>query len=336
MTNKKKNVKGQSSKVNYLVVRKKGLHVLGLIFRYTLLVSMSMIIISPLYLALKDAITSQDVAGMQNSFWIPPKTSLQSVTTAWYILDYGKSLISTVLQALVMSLLQTVSAAMAAYTFSRLKFKGSNLLFGLVVFTIIVPPQSIMLSQYDVMRNFDIFGLIKLFTGDHLNLLNTSWGIFLFCASGVGLKGGVYIYLLRQACRQLPTSIEEAAYVDGAGFLKTFVKIVIPGISSTLIAVMVLSFVWNYADNYYVSLLSTNSKYLAVQMVYVQEGMNQHIRNVSNLMPAKYIVDTESPYIQNSVASACATMIIAPLVVFYMFIQKRFVQGVERSGLGGE
>ena len=309
--------------------------ILGL-FRYALLICLGFVIITPLLNTLREAITDQSVLGLKNSVWVPSAVSSQSLVEALYILDYKNGLIYSLLNTAVIALLQTMCAAFAAYSFARLKFKGSNILFGIVIFTIIVPPQSVMLAQYITFRNFDIFNIFQAITGSHLNLIGSPASIYILAATGMGVKGGLYIYILRQSFRQFPISIEEAAYVDGAGFLRTFFKIVLPGVSSSLLTVGVLSFVWNYADTYYMSLLSSNKLHLPLRMVQIQGNMRWAIQAIESVMPGNYVVEYESPYVQTAVANACALLTILPLIIMYAFVQKRFVQGVERSGLGGD
>ena len=337
MTSKKKSEKkGRVSRVSKYAVRRKISDTVLAVIRYAILISLGFVIITPLLSTLKDAITAQNALGMKNSKWIPSAVSWQSFTEAVLILDYWKGLAYSLINTAILAILQTMCAALAAYSFARLKFKGAGILFGLVIFTIIVPPQSIMLAQYITFRNFDIFNIFQNLTGSHLNLIGSPVSIYILAATGMGVKGGLYIYILRQSFRQFPISIEEASYVDGAGFLKTFLRIVLPGVSSSLLTVGVLSFVWNYADTYYISLLSSNKLQLPLRMVQVQANMRWALMDIENKMPAQYIVETESPYIQTAVASACAFLTILPLVIMYLFVQKRFVQGVERSGLGGD
>ena len=193
-----------------------------------------------------------------------------------------------------------------------------------------------MLAQYITFKNFDIFNIFKMITGSHLNLIGTPFSIYLLAATGMGVKGGLYIYILRQSFRQFPISIEEAAYVDGAGFLKTFFKIVLPGVSSSLLTVGVLSFVWNYADTYYMSLLSSNKLHLSLRMIQIQGHMRWDLMDLEKTIPGNMVVEYESPFVQTAVANACALLAVLPLLIMYAFVQKRFVQGVERSGLGGD
>ena len=337
MTSKKKvGKKGRFSRVSKYTVRRRFVDTFIAVMRYAILICLGFVIITPLVSTLKEAITSQNALGMKNSVWIPSAVSWQSFIEAILILDYWKALAYSLVNTAVLAALQTMCAALAAYSFARLKFKGSGILFGLVIFTIIVPPQSIMLAQYITFRNFDIFGLFKAITGQPLNLIGSPVSIYILAATGMGVKGGLYIYILRQSFRQFPVSIEEASYVDGAGFMKTFLRIVLPGISSSLLTVGVLSFVWNYADTYYISLLSSNKLQLPLRMVQIQANMRWAIMDIEKKVPARYIVETESPFVQTAVASACAFLSILPLVIMYLFVQKRFVQGVERSGLGGD
>ncbi len=326
------------SKYHYAYVKKKWLRLLGGIFRYMLLISLGFVILTPILKTLKDAVTAQSAMGMKNSIWIPAEVSAQSFLSAWHILKYSKAIWYTLLNTGVLMVLQTLCAAMAAYSFARLKFRGSSLLFGLVIFTIIVPSQSIMLAQYISFKNFDIFNLFQFFTGKPVNLIGSTAALYILAATGVGVKGGLYIYILRQAIRNLPVSIEEAAYVDGAGFLKTFFKIILPGASSSLITVGVLSFVWNYADDYFMSLLNPTDYHLPLRLMYIQRNMRWTIMDLEKLevMPDKYVLLWDSPIVQAAVASACALLVILPLLILYFFVQRRFVQGVERSGLGGE
>lgn len=327
------------SRITKYLVKKKAQNILELLFRYIILVCIGFIILTPIYSKFKEAITAQQMLGLKNTVWISPAVSMQSFYEAFLIMDYPKELLCSIGNSLLLAFLQTFSAALAAYTFARLKFKGSDMLFGLVILTIIVPAQSLTFAQYYCFRNFDILGIFKLITGEHISLLNKTIPLYILAATGVGVKGGLYIYILRQSYRQLPVSIEEAAYVDGAGFLKTFFHIVIPGVSATLTTVAVLSFVWNYADTYFMSLLggANAAKYhLALRLSNVQTNMRWSIGDLAKKLPPKYIFNAESPLIQNGVLCACSILVIAPLLILYLFVQKRFVQGVERSGLGGD
>lgn len=325
------------TQLNPLSVRKKVSNFFLSLFRYVLLICLGFVILTPILKMVAQAVTAQSALGMKNSVWIPSATSLQNLYEAWLINDYAKALPYSLLNAFVLAVLQTICAALAAYSFARLKFKGSGILFAMVIFTIIVPSDSIMLAQYINFRNFDIFGIIKATTGEPLNLIGSSYASYILAFTGAGIKGGLYIYILRQAYRQLPISVEEAAYVDGANFPRTFFSIVIPSVNSSLTTVMVLSFIWNYSDTYYSSLLNgSNNLNLALNLTRMQTQMKWYLSDIQKMMPLQYTVTPESPLAQTAAANAAAFLTLLPLLILYMFVQKRFVQGVERSGLGGD
>ena len=318
------------------MLRKNAGNILMAAFRYILLICLGFVILTPIISTVKESITAQSALGMKNSVWIPSAVSMQSLIEAYHIMGYGKALLYSIFNTGLIALLQTACAAFAAYSFARLKFKGSGLLFGLVVFTIIMPPQSIMLTQYMAFKEFDILGIVKLLTGSSINLINNPLSVYILAFSGVGIKGGLYIYLLRQAFRGFPISIEEAAYVDGAGFIRTFATVVLPGVSSTLLTVGVLSFVWNYADTYFMGILNSTKLHMAIRLGQATANIKWALMDIESKMPTKYVMQWDSPYIQTAVATACALLTILPLLVLYSFVQKQFVEGVSRSGLGGD
>ncbi len=329
-------LKDRYGKMNKHLFKQRTLAVLGAAFRYFLLISLGFVILTQILMALKMAVTDHSLLGMKNSIWIPQGVSIQSFHMAWLALDYDGGFLYTMFNTAVLMVLQSMCAAFAAYSFARMKFKGSGILFGIVILTIIVPSDSLMLAQYVSFRNFDILGLIELLTGSPLNLIGSSYALYAMAITGMGVKGGLFIYIFRQNFRQLPISIEEAAFVDGAGFLKTFFSIVLPSSTSAFITVGVLSFVWNYADVYTVSLLSATDQHLPLKLNRIQTNMKGTIDSISTILPGDYVVAAESPLVQLAVANAAALLVIAPLLIMYLFIQKRFVQGVQRSGLGGE
>lgn len=329
--------KGRLSKYT---IQKHVKHIVALLFRYIILISLGFVIITPLWKLAKDALTDPSVLASKSSVWIPQKVSStffeMSVKKA--LLNYLPSLAYTIGTTIILTFLQVVSAGLAAYSFARLKFKGSGLLFGLVIFTIVVPSDSIMLAQYYVFHNFDIFGIFKAVTGSSLNLVNKFSSLCILSAFGMGVKSGLYIYILRQGIKGLPYSIEEAAFVDGAGFLRTFFQIVVPSASGSILTVSVLSFLWNYTDTYFTGLLLPDeTKLLANNFSSLRANVRWGIDTVAR-SNAQWLaeVDAANPYVQNAAISACALLVVLPLLIMYCFVQKRFVQGAARSGLGGD
>lgn len=311
------------------------------LFRYVILICLGFVVITPIWNLLKDAFTDPSFLGDKSSVWFPRKIStiFMEMATSASIMNYWPSLLYTMLTTIVLTFLQVLSTGLAAYSFARLKFKGSNILFFFVVLTIVVPSDSLMLAQYGAFRSFDIFGLIGLIsgTGTGLNLIGQPAAQFVLAGTGMGVKSGLYIYFMRQAIRGLPISVEEAAHVDGAGFLRTFFSIVVPSMSGSILTVSVLSFLWNYTDTYYTGLLNDNPLHLAYHYANLQGNIRWSINNARNTNAVWLsTVNGDNPFSQTAMISACALLVVIPLLILYAFVQKRFVQGAARSGLGGD
>ncbi|MBR3927491.1 MAG: carbohydrate ABC transporter permease [Clostridia bacterium] len=314
---------------------KKSKSFLGGLFRYVMIICLSYLILAPILINISTAFTNPRDLAFPSSIWIPARFSIENWHVSMLMLNYGKALPYTLFYTTIIMILQTVSAMMAGYSFARLKFPGRSILFALAVFTIVVPPQMFMLPQYLFFKEFDIFGIIRLITGEPINLLK---GGSLFILNGLcmGLKSGLYIYIFRQSFRALPKELEEAAYMDGAGFLRTFTSIVVPSAGAGILTVAVLSFVWNWNDSYYIRLFDdTNINYLMLAFNKATGSVDESLARISTKIPATYAFLMKNPVYEGAIAKTAALLVFMPLVVLYMFVQRKFVQGVERSGIVG-
>ena len=113
--------------------------------------------------------------------------------------------------------LQTFVCGLAGYGFARFRFRGRNLLFGLLLFTIIVPPQTYISQLFRLFRFFKplfLTPLLELFTGSsYVNLINTPLPFILPALFGMGFRSGLFIYIYRQFFRGLPGDLEDAARI---------------------------------------------------------------------------------------------------------------------------
>lgn len=322
---------------NKPLLQKKAKGLLVSVLRFALIVCLSYLILAPILRNLTQAFTHPDDLGMATSIWLPQRISTQNWHVSLLMLDYWKALPYTFLHTSIMVLLQTLCAMLAGYSFARFKFRFRGLLFAFVVFTIIVPPQVFMMPQYLFFRKFDIFGIITLFTGKPLNLLNSSMSLYVMSAVGMGIKSGLYIYIFRQTFRSLPRELEEAAYIDGAGFLRTFTAIVVPAAKAGILTVVVLSFVWNWNDSYYTNLFDNNNvRHLMLAYGKAVASVDEALASISSKVPAGYSFLTKNPVYEGAIAKTASMLVFLPLVFLYLFVQRRFVQGVERSGIAGD
>ena len=112
--------------------------------------------------------------------------------------------------------------SVVGYGFSRFQFPFKKFWFFCVILVIVIPPQTISTSLFLHFRYFKLFGAT-------LNLRGSMLPYIMMCLGCMGLKNGLYIFMIRQFFMGFPFELEEAAYVDGCGPLKTFVRIMIPG-----------------------------------------------------------------------------------------------------------
>ncbi len=123
--------------------------------------------------------------------WIPKHFTLGNLKFAWDGMDYVKSFFNSFLLTLLVTLFQTVSCMVAGYGFARFDFPFKRLFFVFVVFTIIIPPQQLMIPLYLHFKNFDFFGLYGLITGGSgPNLLDSYLPFILLSATCMGMRNG--------------------------------------------------------------------------------------------------------------------------------------------------
>lgn len=245
--------------------------------------------------------------------WLPAHFTFVNYEIAIEGLKYGQALFNSVWSAGVSTLLQTASCTLAGYAMARYKFPGRGIVFGLVIFTLIVPPQLTMISSY------------MYFTG--LSLVDTQWPMLLMAATGSGIRAGLFIYMLRQSFRSFPKETEEAAMVDGAGHFRTFFSVMLPGAVTVLVTVVLFSFVWYWNDVFFVGLYHRSFWNLSNSINMAQFTFTNR--------PQFHGLSEFDPVLTNNLKSVAALLIIGPLVLLFLVLQRHFVESVERSGVVG-
>ncbi|XEC93619.1 carbohydrate ABC transporter permease [Paenibacillus tarimensis] len=314
--------------------RNKALLRLWGLFRLILIMGISFVIVQPIIMKIAVAVKDKQDILNKTIFIIPEHFTLENFKHAINVLHYFEALGNTLSLSAVMMVLQAASCALAGYGFARFDFKGKNLLFAFVILTILVPPQTLMVPTYLHFRSFDFLGIISMITGkEGVNLINTPWPSIIMAMTANGLKSGLYIYIFRQFFRGMPKEIEEAALIDGAGGVQSFFRIMLPNAIPPLITVMLFAFVWQYNDVFYASLLMSQSTLLSTQVATMPANANTYI---SLILESAGSANAKSD--PNHVAMIVDTGIllaIAPLVILYLFVQRYFVESVERTGVVG-
>ncbi len=314
--------------------KKTGSMILLSILRYALILCIGYIILLPLLEMISTAFMSPEEVGSPVSEWVPAEFSLEHIIVAFRLLNYRDSVLYTLLTTAGQVVLQILSAAITGYAFARVRSKKIQAMFAIVILTIVVPQSVMVLPQYIYFSNFDVFGIIELITGKPLNLIGEPAVLYLLDFCGMGLKSGLYIYIFRQFFRGLPKELEEAAHMDGCGFIRTLFTIVMPNATPGIITVGVLSFVWNWNDTFYTNRFVGSQLNLMVRLNRVSGAMDQFMNGLKNI-PAGFYFNTSDPLYQSSILSTASLLVILPLIILYMFIQKKFVESASNSGIVG-
>lgn len=244
-------------------------------------------------------------------------------------MDYWKVLLRTTLLSGGISVLQLIACLLTAYGFARFRFPFKKLLFAGVIFTMIVPPQVIMLPLFMKYRFFDVFGIFKLITGGNINLIDTYWPFILQAITCMGIRNGLYIYMLRQFFKGMPRELEEAAFVDGSGRLRTFVQIMMPSAIPMMVTVFLFGFVWQWTDSFFTSLYLNSTKVMSSALSALSVNVYSSYEGFGGSM--NFI----SPGFVSMMNNTGTILAILPLVLLYLICQKHFVEGIERSGIVG-
>ncbi len=295
------------------------------IFRFLILFGLCFVILYPLIFMISTAFRPNDQMNDPSIVWIPKSLTLQNIKETWDVMKYGATVLNTIKLNLVASILQVITCAITGYGFARFNFKGKGFLFVIVVLMIIVPPQITTIPLYMQYSYFNPLGLVKLFTGDTISLINSGLTMYLPALFANGLRAGLFILIFRQFFRGLPKELEDAAYLDGCGPLKTFIVVMVPNAASSFLTVFLFSVVWYWNDYYVSSSFFNQNDTVALMLKNLTATLQSELFDNQTVGPRQMIVWLESGCI----------LAITPILVMYVFLQKYFTEGIERSGLVG-
>ncbi len=296
------------------------------ITRFLILACLSYIILYPVFYMISMALRPIEQVFDPMVVWIPRSLTFDNIAVVSKVMDYKTVFINTASISLLCSLFTLISCSLAGYGFARFNFKLKPLLFGCVILSILIPPQTIIVPSVIEMKYFDfmfIGQLGKLFTGEAWtqNLLNTPFSLYIPAIFGNGIRSGLFIYIFRQFFRGLPVALQDAAYVDGCGQLKTYVKIMAPNALPAFLVVFLFSFVNYWNDFYYSNMYFDNFKVVSRALRTLQVSLNQ----------AGYAdLNQIAVYLQVG-----ALLSVLPPLILYLFCQRYFTEGISTTGIVG-
>lgn len=255
--------------------------------------------------------------------WIPRSFYYMNYVNAFRQLNFGRHFIISVAVTLLATLLHVFVDSYIAYGLSRYNFPGKNLLFFIVILSIIIPTQVIILPQY-----------IQFVA---LHWKNTYLPIIVPILFGFGLRGGLFIFLFRQFFLGLPKAVEEAAKIDGCSHLQVYSRIALPMAKTSVLVCVVLSMVWHWNEYFETTIYFDEMEFwpLPSMLPRIYTLFEQTFKGAAagGLSGVGGAAANVSSMISEGVVMAATFMVIVPVIIAYFFLQKQFMQGIERSGL---
>jgi multiple sugar transport system permease protein len=297
--------------------------VLWYIVRLVLLIGISYVILFPFIAKIFGSFMSMEDFVDVTVRLIPKNWTLDTYAAIILENNYLQAFVNTTFLSLACAILQTLVCCVIGYGLAKFRFRGGKLIMLFVVLTMIIPHRTIQLALYQHFRYFDIFGIINLISGGTLQLTNTDVPLMLLSLTGLAFKNGLFIFMMRQFFAGVPDELEESAYVDGSGVYRTFLQIILPLSVPMMITIFLLSFSWQWTDNFYTTLFYSgrNAKWL--------------MPNIVSVPPSLVTNYAGQGLFYSAINNTCALLIMAPLVVIYLFCQRYLIQGIERSGIVG-
>ena len=260
--------------------------------------------------------------------WVAKHFTLDNFADAIKSMNFWNAFRVSLTLCIVCGVLDVFSCAIAGYGFARFDFWGKKALFVLVIFTMVVPTQTLVLPLYMRWRYADFGGIVGLFNEQgFVNLIGTLWPLIIPAALAMGVRSGLYIFIYRQFFINLPVALEDAAYIDGAGPYRTFFSIMLPNIKNAIITVFLFSFVWNWGE-YYLSkqFLGSTDRSIMVALY----AIRRDLASLSSLAGTQ--IGSNPEKVATRVMAGCL-LTAAPMLIMFIFTQRFLADSIEHIGI---
>lgn len=279
---------------------KKYFPIIKSILLYTLLTGATVMMSFPLFWMISSSLKTLDETNSPGIVWVPRNPTIEAYTAIFHNENFMRSYFNSVFYVTLSLVGTLLSIAAVAYAFSRLEWPGRNIVFFLMLSTMMIPPQALIVPQYVFFNKLEWIGTFNP-----------------LIIPGYFAGGAAMIFLLRQAMAQIPKELDESAFVDGATHVQIWWEIVLPLVKAPLATIATFLFVglWN-------SLL-TPLMYLQTIDLYTLPVYVSTLYNINQ---------TVQPWPTIMTAAVLTT---APLLVVFFFAQRFILESVVVSGLKG-
>jgi multiple sugar transport system permease protein len=298
--------KGQKARVQERPIFKRSQWSLGKLLALLLLVGISILFIIPLLWMISTSLKeAQDLAGIR---WIPSRLAWENYVDAFSFGMWPQWTLNTVIITVLSVIGQVLSSSLVAYAFARLRWRGRDPLFSLVLATMMLPSVVTMIPQFVLFANLPAFGFMgsRVWTNTFLPLIVPAF-----------TGSAFYIFLLRQFMRGIPQDLTDAARIDGAGDLRIWWSIIMPMTKPALAVVAIFTFQGAWQDFMGPLLYLQSEKWYTLQL-----GLRQFEAAAGGSPAWNWLM-------------AASLMVMLPVLIVFIAFQRYFIEGFNFSGLAG-
>ncbi len=270
--------------------------VIRALFLHLLLAALAFVLFLPFVWMVLTSLQKLESVGTGS--WIPEVFQWHNYADVFKVegIQFARWYINSIFVAASVTFLQVLTSSMAAYSFSRLEWKGRDKVFVMYLATMMIPGLVMMIPNYQIMI---ALGLVDTYAGLILPAAFTAFGTF----------------LLRQFMMTIPRSLDEAAEIDGASHWQTFWQIILPLSRPGLVTLSIFTFIGTFHSFFWpLVMLKSMHKYT---------------------LPIGYLFFDNSQGQQTTLLMAAITMSVIPMIVIFLFLQKRLIKGVQMGAVKG-
>lgn len=282
------------------------------VVRYGVLAGIGFIFLYPVLYMVVNSLKSVEDLVNPSVEWLPTELCFDNFVKAFNTLDFGPSFWNSVLTSVLPAVLQTFSCAIVGYGLARFPVPGKNFWIVMIVATFVVPTQITLIPKYLMFSNYQ--------------MLDSILPQIVPSLLAQGLKSSLFILVFWNFFGSYPKSLDEAAFLDGAGTLRVFFNVALPLAKPAIVVTMLFSLVWYWNETTQSSLLfGTLIKTLPMKL-------GSFADSYTNL----YGGGVSASSVNEAISLAGTLLSISPLLVLYLILQKQFVESIEKVGITGE
>ncbi len=276
---------------------------------YAILIAVAVLFFTPFFWSVSTSLKTIQESN-QGFKLLPNHPSLHAYNEAWHQFNFARYAANSFFLASAVTLINLFLCSLGGYAFARLRFPGREVLFMLVLATLMIPDQLRLVPVFQILTDFPHTQWNLKFPPIHWNLIGTYQGYIL-----IQLVMATNLFLMRQYFLTIPKDFEEAAKLDAAGYFKTYWRVMLPLAGPALAAVTILTFQGTWNDFFWQLIILQDTAKFTLPV-----GIANLVKEYNTLWPT---------------VMAASVIAILPIAAIYVIFQRYFIAGVTAAGVKG-